>query len=374
MTTPSAGRPTLAAIDAAALRHNFALLRAAVAPDVAVLAVVKGDGYGHDAALVAPVLAAAGADWFGVATVDEGVALRCAGVRQPILVLTGAVRAEVGALAEYDLAVAVPHADMGRDLAAGAPVRPLRVHVKVDTGMGRIGVLPHELPALLAELRGSGAFSVEGLFSHFASAEGVDHGYAQQQLEAFGRAYDGVRAAGGAPRWVHIANSAATLRHPDAHFSLVRPGIALYGVEPAGTPAPGLRPVMRLATHIVQLKSVPPGFAVSYGQTFVSRRPSLIATLPIGYADGYGRALSNRGCVLVRGQRAPVVGAVCMDLTMVDVTEVAGVRLGDEVVLWGRQYGAEITAGEVADWQGSIAYEVLTRLGPRVPRVLEREG
>jgi alanine racemase len=171
---------------------------------------------------------------------------------------------------------------------------------------------------------------------------------------------------------VHIANSAAVLSRPDTHLSLVRPGMALYGVPPKAVPPPsGLRPVMRLVTQIVQLKRVPSEFPVSYGQTFVTRRPSAIAVIPIGYADGYARALSNRASVLVRGRRAPVVGAVCMDLTMVDVTDIPGAQLGDEVVLWGRQKDAEITVAEVAEWQGSISYEVLTRLGKRVPRILQ---
>ncbi len=370
MTYTSVGRPTFAAIDAAALRDNFALVRAAVARGVGILAVVKADAYGHGARLVAPIFAQVAADVFGVATVEEGAELRDAGVRQPILVLTGAAGRDVPALREHELAVAVLHRDMVRDLGAAAPQR-LRVHIKVDTGMGRIGILPAELPALLDELRRAGRFEIDGIFSHFANADSVDREYSDYQLKTFQQAVDFLRVAGVSPRWIHIANSAATLTRPDTHFTLVRPGIVLYGVPPAGMTAPsGLRPAMRLVTHIAQLKNVPSEFPVSYGQTFVTRRPSLIATLPIGYADGYSRALSNRAFVLVHGQRAPIVGAVCMDLTMVDVTDVPGVQLGDEVVLWGRQDGAEITVAEVADWQGSVTYEVLTRLGKRVPRVL----
>jgi alanine racemase len=375
MTTRSAGRPTLAAIDAAALRQNFALLRAGVPTGVAILAVVKADGYGHGAELVAPILAAAGADWLGVATVEEGVQLRAAGVQAPILVLTGAGSAEVDAACTYELAVAVLDRDMARALAAALGARRLRVHIKVDTGMGRIGVLPAELPGLLTELRHTGGFHVDGVFSHFANADSVDREYSDVQLKLFRQAIATLSAAGVRPRWVHIANSAATVSRSDTHFSLVRPGIALYGIPPAPAIAPhGLQPVMRLSTRIVQLKPVPAAFPISYGQTFVTRRPSRIATLPIGYADGYGRALSNQASVLVRGQRAPVVGAVCMDLTMVDVTDVAGAQVGDEVVLWGRQDRAEIGVAEVAAWQGSIAYEVLTRLGKRVPRILSEEG
>lgn len=354
------------------MRANFAAVRAAVRAPGAILAVVKADAYGHNAALIAPILEAAGADRFGVATVEEGVELRRSGVRKPILVLTGAARADVPALREHALSVAILHADMTRDLAAASGGHRLEVHIKIDTGMGRIGVLPADLPALIAVLRDSDRFAIDGVFSHFANADRVDREFADYQIQLFHNAIDTLRAAGEQPRWMHMANSAAVLTRPDAHFSMVRPGIVLYGVPPA--PAinpPGLRPAMRLITHILQLKRVPSEFPVSYGQTFVTRRPSVIAVLPIGYADGYSRALSNRAAVLIRGQRAPVVGAVCMDLTMVDATDISGVELGDEVVIWGRQQGAEISVAEVAEWQGSVSYEVLTRLGKRVPRVLE---
>jgi alanine racemase len=377
MTTPPTGRPTLAVIDAAALRANFVRARAAVPSSVAVLAVVKADAYGHGATLVAPIFEAAGADWFGVATVEEGVQLRDSGVRKPILVLTGAGAGDAGALREHRLSVAILHREMARELTralAGAlHGHRLGVHIKIDTGMGRIGVLPSELPALLDELRCSGSLTIEGVFSHFANADRVDQEYSDYQLKTFQGAIETLHAAGEQPRWIHIANSAATVSRTDAYFTMVRPGIVLYGVPPAPTLEPaGLRPAMRLVTRIVQLKSVPSEFPVSYGQTFVTRRPSVVAVLPIGYADGYDRGLSNRASVLIHGQRAPVIGSVCMDLTMVDVTDVPGVQLGDEAVLWGQQDGAEISVAEVAQWQGSITYEVLTRLGKRVPRVLQQ--
>jgi alanine racemase len=308
----------------------------------------------------------------GVATVEEGVEIRAVGARKPILVLTGAARGDVEALLEHRLSVAILHRDMVRDLASDVGARRLPVHIKIDTGMGRLGVLPADVPALVDELQRAGCFEIEGVFSHFANADGVTRDYSDYQMRGFRQALDALTAAGVQPRWTHIANSAATLSRPDTHLSLVRPGIALYGVPPAATPtSTALRPVMRLVSRIVQLKRVPSEFPVSYGQTFVTRRPSALAVLPIGYADGYARALSNRACVLVRGRRAPVVGAVCMDLTMVDVTDVEGVQLGDEVVLWGRQNGAEISVAEVAEWQGSISYEVLTRLGKRVPRIMQ---
>ena len=372
MTKPLAGRSTFAAIDAAALRANLAALRAVLPAHVAVLAVVKANAYGHGAALVAPIFEAAGADYLGVATIEEGVELRAAGVRKPILVLTGARAGDVAACHEHQLSVAVLHRDMVRELAGSRNPTPLRVHIKIDTGMGRIGVLPAELPALLDDVRRAGRFHIDGIYSHFANADSVDHEYSDYQLRVFRQAVETLAGAGERPQCVHIANSAAVLSRPDTHFTMVRPGIILYGVPPAPRLADdSFRPAMRLVTHILELKAVPSEFSISYGQTFVTRRPSLIATLPIGYADGYSRKLSNRAAVLIRGQRAPVIGAVCMDLTMVDVTEVDGAQLGDEVVLWGRQNGAEISVTEVAAWQETIAYEVLTGVSQRVPRILQ---
>ena len=373
-TTSPAGRPTIAVIDAAAVRANFAVVRAAVAPPVAMLAVVKADAYGHGANLVAPILEAAGADWFGVATLDEGVELRAAGVRKPILLLTGARRGDVPALLEHRIATALLDRDVLHDLA-GAPElgeRRLAVHIKVDTGMGRLGVLPAELPALADELHGARGIGVDGVFSHFGNSDRVDREFSDYQLSIFQHAVDTLAAAGVRPRWVHLGNSAAAVARPDAHFTMVRPGIILYGVSPPGITAPrGLQPALRLVSRIIQLKAVPSEFPISYGQTYVTRRPSRIAVVPIGYADGYARALSNRAAVLVRGRRAPVIGAVCMDLTMVDVTDVDGVEVGDEVVLCGRQGTETISVNEVAEWQDSVSYEVLTRLGKRIPRVLE---
>ncbi|HVM95248.1 MAG TPA: alanine racemase [Candidatus Acidoferrales bacterium] len=371
MNFPRTGRPTYAAIDAAALRHNFNLVRARVAPTVKVLAVVKADAYGHGAGLVAPILDEAGADWFGVATVEEALELRNFGINKPILILAGAWGADVPLLLEHDLAAALLHREMARDLAAHCNGHKVRVHIKVDTGMGRIGVLPPELPSLLEEVRRLDAFAVEGLFSHFGNSDRVDREYSDVQLRNFQEVCEVVEAAGFSPPLVHLANSCGSWARPDAHFTMVRPGIVLYGIAPAGTPIEGLRPAMRMVTHIIQLKNVPAEVPISYGQTFVTRHPSRIAVLAIGYADGYDRSLSNRGFVLVRGRRAPIVGTICMDLTMADVTDIPGAVVGDEVVLWGGQGDEEISVTEVGDWQGSVSYEVLTRLGKRVPRVRE---
>jgi alanine racemase len=364
------GRPTIAWIDAEALRSNFARIRASVPPAVAILAVVKADAYGHGASLVAPLLAAAGADLFGVATLEEGVELREAGIVQPIVVLAGAARDEAAEAAARGLGVAVFDARLARDLAVALGERELAVHVKLDTGMTRLGAMPEDLPALIGALRDCPRLRVEGVFSHFGDADSVGTPFADRQIRAFRDGVGMLRAAGFAPRWVHLANSVATLTRPESFGNLVRPGIILYGVPPAAAEPGGWRQVMHLRTRVWQVKSVPAGCPVSYGQTFVTRRPSRIAVLPVGYADGYDRRLSNRGQVLIHEQRAPIVGRVCMDFAMADVTDVPQADAGDEVVLWGDQGSANLSVTEVAEWQGSIAYEVLTRVGKRVPRIL----
>ncbi len=371
MISPTQGRLTYAEISASALRCNLAAVRRCVDASARLLTIVKADGYGHGAKLVGPIFEAAGADAFGVATLDEALELRDAGIKRPILILAGSRGADVSTLLEYDLATAVLHAEMVRDLNAALPAgRSLRVHLKVDTGMGRIGVLPDELGPLLEQLRGTG-LQLEGLFSHFGNSDRVDREISDHQVERFRAALAMTKSAGFSPRDVHLANSAASVARRDTHFTLARPGIVLYGAGPSATAVPDeIRPAMRLVTHVLQIKQVAVGVPISYGQTFVAQRPSRIGVLSIGYADGYGRQLSNRGSVLVRGKRAPIAGTVCMDLTMVDLTDIPEAQLGDEVVLWGQQGDAHIDVNEVAAWQDTVGYEFLTRLGKRVPRIL----
>jgi alanine racemase len=370
MTPLPAGRQTYAVIDVAALRDNFSYIRSVVAPDVSILAVVKANAYGHGATIVAPTLEKAGADWLGVATIGEAVEIRSAGVNAPILVLTGASGRDMSVLHEYRLAVALLDVEMVRDLAAGARGSHIRIHLKIDTGMGRLGILPEQLPAVIDEIRAAGAFVVDGVFSHFGNADDVSGEHCCNQIDRFRLALDTLRGLGIEPPWIHLANSAATLSRHESHFSMVRPGIALYGISPAGVPSPPLKPVMTLVSRVLQVRDLPAEYPLSYNQTFVTRRPSRIAVLPIGYADGYSRRLSNRAEVLVHGRRAPVVGRVCMDLTLADVTDIEGVQAGDEVVLWGRQGDGEISLADVAAWQDTVAYEVINQLGKRVPRLV----
>jgi alanine racemase len=247
----------------------------------------------------------------------------------------------------------------------------LTVHLKIDTGMGRLGLLPQELPAWLPSLKKLTALKVEGVFSHFSSAESIQGIYTQKQLEIFQRTVSALRAEGILPGLVHLANSAATLTCPAAHFDMVRPGLILYGIYPSPEMAHhiSLRPVLSWKARILQVKKVPAGTSISYGATFVTTRESLIGTLPIGYADGYSRLLSNRGQVLVHGQRAPIRGRVCMDLTMIDLTDIGNPQQEAEVVLLGSQGGELISADEMAGWSNTISYEVLTSISARVPRI-----
>jgi alanine racemase len=375
------GRATVAEIRVAALRRNLREVRRLVGPGVGIMAVVKANGYGHGALVAARAFVDEGAVLLGVATVEEGAELRSAGVAVPIVVLGGIRAGQEEDVLEHDLQPAVWDRDTAQALGSRAEAARthVRVQLKVDTGMGRLGVPAQGggdagvdgvagLAGALANLPG---IRLEGVFSHLACAEDVSGPAVATQARLFADVIEALAAAGVRPPQRHLANSAAVMTLPASHHTVVRPGIMLYGIppDPALASRAALDPAMRFRTAILQRKRVPPGTPVSYGQTFRTSRPSVLATLPVGYADGYPRALSNRAEVLVRGRRAPVVGRVCMDLTVVDVTDVGDVGPGEEVVLWGRQGDSEITCGEVAAWAETIPYELVTRIGARVPRV-----
>jgi alanine racemase len=372
ITTPQ-GRPTVCFVDLDALRWNFRQIRSRVGPQVKVLSMVKANGYGHGAPAISKALAAEGSDAFGVATLEEAVELRQAGIRAPILVLAGAYPEQSDQFFDNALTPVIHALESLRELDAAVHSRrkTLNVHLKIDTGMGRLGLLATEFDSWLPKIKKLKALKIDGVFSHFSHAENVEGSYTQQQLKLFQTIVDRLRAEGISPSLVHLANSAATITLPAAYFDMVRPGLMLYGIYPS--PAMGsqicLQPVLSWKTRILQLKKVPAGSSISYGQTFITKRESFIATLPIGYADGYPRLLSNRGEVLINGKRAPVVGRVCMDLTMIDVTDIGKTQQGDEVVLLGRQGDAEISADEMAVWAETISYEILTSIGARVPRI-----
>ncbi|HEY7220512.1 MAG TPA: alanine racemase [Candidatus Binatia bacterium] len=367
------GRPTACFIDHGALRWNVRQIRAKVGTEVKILCMVKANGYGHGAVVVSQTLAGSGADAFGVATLEEAVELRQAGIGGPILVLAGVFSEQFGQFIDHAVTPVVYDLTCLKDLDTEAQRRQAQLgfHLKIDTGMGRLGVLAAEAKDWIPEIKNLKVLKLDGVFSHFSHAESVEGEYTRKQLTIFNAVISQLRAEGLVPPLIHFANSAATITLPAAYFNMVRPGLMLYGVYPSAAMAGQivLKPVLSWKTKILQLKRVPAGASISYGQTFVTKRESLIATLPVGYADGYPRLLSNRGEVLVGGQRAPIAGRVCMDLTMIDVTDIRNVQKGDEVVLLGRQGAAEISADEMAAWTNTISYEILTSIGARVPRI-----
>jgi alanine racemase len=363
----------VAEIDLSALLYNLGQVRKCIGPDCQVLAVVKANAYGHGAVSVARTLAAAGVSMLGVAWVQEGIQLREAGIRLPILVMAGAMVDEMKEVLSHRLTPVMYQSRQVQALEKLAKKKgqKVKVHIKIDSGMGRLGASSKkDLMDLAAGLRRAPHLSVEGAMTHMAE-DGLEHRtFTQQQLGFFNRALALFAEVGLKIPIRHVANSAMTIDVQAAHFNMVRPGIMLYGYLPSKSLAHpvDLRPVMALKTSILHLKKFPAGTSISYGRTFTTQRESLIATLPAGYADGIPRALSNRGEVLVRSRRAPVVGRVCMDMMMVDLTGHDDVRVGDEVILMGRQGQETITADDIAQKTGTIAYEVLCGVGPRVAR------
>ena len=369
------GRPTVAEIDLDALRFNAGQVRELIKGQAKILAVVKADAYGHGAGPVARELESAGVSFFGVATGEEGMELRQAGVSAPILVLTGIDPKELEGIIQNGLTPVLFDLDSARllDRQAGNLRKNLTAHLKVDTGMSRLGIPWREWQAAVDVFRSLANIKIEGLMSHLAVAESEnpeDRAFTEEQIRRFQECLDYVCKRGMQPRYIHLANSAGTTLWGKARFNLVRPGLMLYGVHPE----PGLkrfislRPALCWKTEILSLKRVPAGDPVSYGRTYRCSKEKLICTLPVGYADGYSRCLSNRAEVLVRGRRAKVAGIVCMDLTMVDVSGIPGVQVGDEVVLLGKQGADEISAAEMAEWMETIPYEVFCGIGKRVPR------
>ena len=363
---------TCCTVDLSALRANLRTVRRLVGPGVEVLAVVKADAYGHGDVETARALCAEGVGRLGVATVAEGARLREAGVDAAILVLGGLYPDDAAALVRYSLNPVVTSLRLLRHLDAVGVEHGAEIpcHLKLDTGMGRLGLLPDAVEEWLPELDGLKAVRLQGVMSHFARAEEPESRSCRGQLRAFRRTLKRIRAAGHDVPLVHMANSAAIMGLPEAHFDMVRPGGMLYGIysHPPLAELVRLAPVLTWKTRVLQLKTLPKHSPISYGGTFVTCRESVIATVPVGYADGYKRSLSNKAAVLVRGRRAPVVGRVTMDLTMADVTAIEGVQPGDEVVLLGTQDGETISAEEMAGWADTISYEILTSIGRGVPR------
>ena len=375
MTTPS-GRPTFAEIDLGALRSNYRAL-CAYTNGASIMAVVKADAYGHGAIEVARTLCQEGCVHFGVATVEEARELRSAGIADRIYLLAGYFADQAPEIVALDLIAPIFDLSLIEPLERAACAQRRRgfpVHLEIDTGSTRLGILPAALAEAIERLRQAPSLSVDGAGSLLANAGDPSSPITDRQLAVFRDALATLRAAGFKTPVRHVANSAAIVLRADAHFSLMRPGLALYGMPPvqAVRDHVDLRPVMTFKTRVLQVKHVPAGSGVSYGHTFVAPRESVIGVLAVGYADGYRRGLQHGAEVLIRGRRAPIVGAVCMDLTMVDLTEVPGAQIGDEVILWGGAGEAIISVNDIARLAQTISYEMLCTVGRRVPRIYRR--
>lgn len=372
----TARRPTWTEIDLGALAENLGVIRKQVGPEVKIMAAVKADAYGHGAVRCARRLEAEGVDWFGVALPEEGSELRASGITKPILCLAGFWSGQENAYLQRELTPVAYRVDMIEALDRAARDRGVvaDVHVKIDTGMGRLGVRSDDVAQFCEALSSLKNIRVDGLMTHLAAADEPEHqAFTKTQLERFELAVKLFRARGFSPSYIHAANSAAAFAYPKGRGNMVRPGGILYGfsrdVLPPNIATPPLRPVMSLHSRIMLLKTVGKGEKLGYGCSFETSRESLIATIPIGYDDGYRRALSNRGHVIVGGKFAPVVGRVSMDLTLIDVTDVPGVSLNDQVTLLGQDGDMSITAEEIAKTAGTISYEISCGISSRVPRI-----
>ena len=364
-TQPRSLRNLWRRVDSGAISANTRLFQSIVGADCQVMGVVKANGYGHGAVQAAQAMLAGGAAQLGVATIGEGLQLRAAGVNAPILVLGAIPSADIAPALAYDLTLAIGDRVTLDQVAAAARSRGrvARCQLQIDTGMHRLGLLPHEALPLLDALATARDIEWAGIFTHFACADEPWRPETHAQMACFDMLVGALRAAGWRFPVVHAASSAGALAFPAARYDLVRPGIALYGVAPsADLPLPvGFQPALTWATPIVRIVTLPAGSAVSYGGRYITPGPRRIATLAAGYADGLRRAPAWRA-VLIGGQRAPIVGRICMDAAMVDITDIPDVRVGDEAVLLGSQGDASISADEIAAWLGTSAYEVLTSI------------
>ena len=373
-------RPIWAEISRHRLTRNFRLLRSLTGPESELLAVIKANAYGHGLADCARVLAAEGARWFGVTCLGEAVALRQVCPQQRILVMSGLWPGEAEASIEHSLTPVVwdsAHLDLLEAAARRRNAKPFPVHLEIDTGMSRQGVQLSHLDSLLARFSSASPLHLEGVMTHFHSPE--DAAAVAAQVQAFAEAVHRIFRVGLQPAFLSAGSSADGLAHGSGtvtdlalHYGaqrILRPGLALYGYAPQPGTAPDLQPVLAWKARVSGLRDIEPGATVGYGATFAARHRTRLALLPVGYADGLNRLLSNRGAVLVRGHRAPVVGRISMDQTTVDVTGIPGVAPDDEVVILGQQEGERITAQDIADLTGTIPYEVLCAIAARVPRV-----
>lgn len=378
----SSDSPTYTEIDLEAFRHNLGEIKKIINPGTEIMAVVKADAYGHGAEMIACEAVSNGVSFLAVARLNEAIHLRDCGIDVPLLLFDDSVSGNTGRYIELNIRPTINTIEEAElfSIEASACGKILKVHIKVDTGMGRLGFLPDDLISnrgdysLAEEIKKISELpfiEIEGVYSHFANADTEDKTHAHGQLKLFKKLKSDLEKILPFKPLYHMANSAGIMEMPESHFDLVRPGIIMYGYYPSDEVDKSkidLKPVMSFKSKIIRIKTVGPGFAVSYGSTFVTERESVIATVPAGYADGLSRLLSSKGDMLVRGKRAPILGRVCMDLTMIDVTNIEGAVLNDEVVITGIQGTESITADEIAEKTGTISYEVLTSIAPRVTR------
>jgi len=362
-------RPTWAEINLDNLEHNFLQIRKRLTPGTKTLVTVKADAYGHGLVPASKRLEGCGVDFLGVASIDEGIALRKAGIKSPILILGLILKNDLAPLFEYDLTVSVCDEELSAALDKKARLlrKQAKVHIKVDTGMGRIGIVHYDAYKLVRKIYGLKNIKVEGIFTHFAFAD-MNKRFTFYQIDLFDKLVKRLVSAGIDIPLVHAANSMGVLNYKHSHFNMVRPGLVIYGLYPKENLKINLKPVLSLKTKVIFVKKVPAGCGISYGHEYVTQRPTRIVTLPIGYGDGYPRNLSNKAPVLIGGKRFRICGRICMDQIMVDVGNTP-VRIEDEVVLIGTQGKNRITAEELAELSGTIPYEIVCGLGSRIPRV-----
>ncbi|MCX7927660.1 MAG: alanine racemase [Candidatus Omnitrophica bacterium] len=362
-------RPTWAEIDLKALADNLDIVRRRLNPSTKILATVKADAYGHGIVPVARKLVGCGVDYFGVASIDEAIILRKDGIKKPILVLGLILNQNIPALFKWQLIPTVCTIDFARKLNkyANSLKRKINIHIKVDTGMARLGVDYRDADELICKISCLPWLNIEGLFTHFAFAD-MDWEFTQHQIDLFNNLILRLSKKNIQIPLIHAANSIGLLAYRNSHFTMVRPGLVLYGLHPQGHMGLRFKPVLALKTKVIFVKRVPKGTGISYGHTYVTKQATNIVTLPIGYGDGYPRALSNKGIVLIKGKRFTISGRICMDQCMVDVGNTK-VKIGEEAVLIGKQGKQSITVEELAQLAKTIPYEIVCSLGNRIPRV-----
>lgn len=370
----------VAEVDLDAIEHNVNQIKNLIGREKELMAVVKADGYGHGVFGICDTLVQSGVDRLAVAIIDEGKQLRRRGIKLPILILGYTPESRSDEIVEYDLIQTVFTYKMAEKLSESAVKlnKIAKIHIKIDTGMGRIGFLVNkESIEVIEKISKLPNIELEGIFTHFSKADEIDKDFSYTQLSRFTDFVNRLENIGISIPVKHLSNSAAIIDLPSAHSNLVRAGIILYGLYPSKDvriERLDLHSAMALKAHVIFVKDVEAGTHISYGGTYVTKAKRKIATIPVGYGDGYNRLLSSKGKVLIKGQYAPIVGRVCMDQFMVDVTDIEDVNIGDEVILFGRQGDNEITAGDIADLIGTIEYEVICMIGKRVPRIYKRNN